>query len=162
MAFRGPDTYLIQAKGDTIPQLTPPPPPRSQTTSPSRVVRPDERSLRAMTETPMSGETLRNGTPPSGPPSTSNNGAPTTFAETPNGGIKRMKSSLAVSLTAADMPPVNPADTTTPMPPSRQPTVASLDDLLSRPPSKRPASAAARKGARNRYVDVLQTGTEAT
>jgi hypothetical protein len=42
----------------------------------------------------------------------------------------------------------------------KPPVSASIDDLLSRPPSKRPTSAASRKGAKNRYVDVFQQPPE--
>lgn len=153
----------VQAKGEPVVPAPPPAPPRTQTASPSGAIRPDSASARVMSATPPSSQLARNGMPPPGPPAAASGRNPMTgsagFTETGGGGIKRMKSSLAESVTAAEVP----ATSTTPAAPpplNRAPTGASLDDLLSRPPSKRPASAAARKGARNRYVDVFQPGTE--
>ncbi|WWD17433.1 hypothetical protein CI109_101874 [Kwoniella shandongensis] len=167
------------AKGEkAVPNATPPPP-RAQTASPSRAARPEPNSnARATSATPPPSQLSR---PPPGPsstfgrsttaPLTSGSGGPPPpigagFAEGPDGGIRRMKSSLAESVTANDIappsgmrPPPPPGAGGGPPPPSRPSTAtgASLDDLLSRPPSKRPASAM-KKGARNRYVDVFQPG----
>ncbi|WRT66232.1 uncharacterized protein IL334_003185 [Kwoniella shivajii] len=149
------------AKPEPAATAAPPPPPsRAQTVSPSRSSRPEPPSgaSRAMSATPPPSQ---RGPPP--PPNLprSNTG----FAEGPDGSIKRMKSSLSESVTASDIPsgapqgPPKPPGSRPPSgPPSRTPSAAgpSLDDLLSRPPTKRPASAAAKKGARNRYVDVFQ------
>ncbi|KAK8864270.1 hypothetical protein IAR55_001516 [Kwoniella newhampshirensis] len=163
------------AKGEkTVPNATPPPP-RAQTASPSRASRPEPTlNSRAMSATPPPSQMSR---PPPGPsssfarsttaPLTSSGPPPPPpsgagFAEGPDGGIRRMKSSLAESVTASDItPPTSGSGVARPPPPSRPPTAAgaSIDDLLSRPPSKRPASAM-KKGARNRYVDVFQTGGE--
>ncbi|WVQ99280.1 hypothetical protein IAU59_006412 [Kwoniella sp. CBS 9459] len=175
------------AKPEAAPAAAAPPPPRAATASPSRSARPEPPSAaRASSATPPPSHR-----PP--PPSMSsiNGGANTLprsstsaagggsaggvvgFAEGPDGGIKRVKSSLNESVTASDIssaptPPVpGPGGAGPPRPPSGPPsrtstaaTGASLDDLLSRPPSKRPGSAAAKKGARNRYVDVFQPGAE--
>ncbi|OCF60462.1 hypothetical protein L486_00095 [Kwoniella mangroviensis CBS 10435] len=161
------------AKPESAGPSAPPPPPRAQTTSPSRSARPDNgANSRAMSATPPPGHRP----PVSGPPIGKPMG--TGFAEGPDGSIKRMKSSLNESLTASDLPsapplppssgppsfagaggpPKPPSSAGSSVPPSRtnSGTTPSIDDLLSRPPSKRPASAAAKKGARNRYVDVFQ------
>ncbi|WWC70316.1 uncharacterized protein I206_104266 [Kwoniella pini CBS 10737] len=163
------------AKPEAAGPSAPAPPPRAQTASPSRSARPEaEHNNRAMSATPPSGHR-----PP--PPSMSSiNGPPppsTGFAQGANGGIKRMKSSLHESVSAADLPsdpsppltadgppssggPPRPPIGLGSAPPSRTSSSGvgppSIDDLLSRPPSRRPASAAAKKGARNRYVDVFQ------
>jgi len=149
-----------QAKGDAAIPAPPPAPPRFSTASPSQLMRPESNPSRAMSSTPPPSQLARNSVPPSGPPGgvlrTSNVTA--SFAETADGGIKRMKSSLADSLT-----PDSSSSGAAPAPPplgSQTSTAASLDDLLSRPPSKRPSSAAAKKGAKNRYVDILKLGTE--
>jgi hypothetical protein len=86
------------------------------------------------------------------------------FTEMPDGGIKRQKSSLTDSVTPSSMTPPPGQAGGPPRPPSGPPKPpgppgSSLDDLLSRPPSKRPASAA-RKGVKNRYVDVFQEGNK--
>ncbi|WVF71600.1 hypothetical protein IAT40_006408 [Kwoniella sp. CBS 6097] len=175
------------AKPDAAPAAVTPPPPRAATASPSRSAQPEPPSAaRANSATPPSGHR-----PP--PPSMSaiNGGGANTFprsagaapppmgfAEGPDGGIKRVKSSLNESVTASEItsspvppgpgPCAPPGPGGPPRPPSGPPsrssttaaTGASLDDLLSRPPSKRPGSAAAKKGARNRYVDVFQPGAE--
>ncbi|WWC94041.1 hypothetical protein V866_000879 [Kwoniella sp. B9012] len=161
------------AKPEPAGPSAPPPPPRAQTASPSRSARPDNgANNRAMSATPPPGHRP----PVSGPPIGKPMGAG--FAEGPDGSIKRMKSSLNESLTASDLPsapppppssgppsfagaggpPKPPSSAGSSVPPSRtnSGTTPSIDDLLSRPPSKRPASAAAKKGARNRYVDVFQ------
>ncbi|WVQ72528.1 hypothetical protein IAR50_002085 [Cryptococcus sp. DSM 104548] len=137
-----------------------PPPPRAQTVSPSRAdTRPDA-SSRAMSAAPPL-PTNPYATLPRGaqaPPSGSS-----AFAEAPDGGIKRMKSSLPMAPPSSgppsgppSRPPSGPPSSA---PPSRPSTASnSLDDLLSggpRPASKRPGSAL-KKGARNRYVDVFQ------
>ncbi|WWC61759.1 uncharacterized protein I303_104344 [Kwoniella dejecticola CBS 10117] len=168
------------AKPEAAGPSAPPPPPRAQTASPSRSARPDAgngnvNSNRAMSATPPPGHR-----PP--PPSMSSiNGAgahppppmPMGFAQSADGSIKRMKSSLHESVSAADLPSGPPASSSGGSAPPRPPLPGSgsgppsrtsssgggppsIDDLLSRPPSKRPASAAAKKGARNRYVDVFQ------
>ncbi|WVW83755.1 hypothetical protein I302_105776 [Kwoniella bestiolae CBS 10118] len=157
------------AKPEPAGPSAPPPPPRAQTASPSRSARPDaEANNRAMSATPPPGHRP----PPSGPPMGAGGGPPPgrgmgmSFAEGPDGSIKRMKSSLNESVTASDLPSGPPSGPPKPpsiggggsVPPSRTSSGGppSIDDLLSRPPSKRPASAAAKKGARNRYVDVFQ------
>ena len=152
-----------QAKGDAAIPAAPPAPPRSGTASPSRTLRLEASSDRTVSATPPLSQLSRNSMPPSassGAPSPLSSSATAGFTE--NGGLKRMKSSLAESVIPADasgsdVPPGPPRP-----PPlgNRPPTAASLDDLLSRPPSRRPASAAAKKGARNRYVDVFQPGAE--
>nr|ODN97742.1 hypothetical protein L204_03165 [Cryptococcus depauperatus CBS 7855] len=131
------------AKGEVMPHVTSPPPSRAQTVSPSRSARPE--NTRAISATPPGSSSSNSfGTFPR-----STNAPPPNmpaFTEGPGGGIRRMKSSLAMS----QRPPSGP--------PSRTPTTeTSLDELLSgsRPASKRPGSAA-KKGARNRYVDVFQ------
>ncbi|WVR07153.1 hypothetical protein IAU60_004194 [Kwoniella sp. DSM 27419] len=161
------------AKVDAAPPAAAPPPPRAQTASPSQSARPE----------PPSAARASSAAPPlaaggSRPPPMSaahgntfprSAGPPSGFAEGADGGIKRVKSSLNESVTAADvatppvpsMPPGIGARPPSGGPPARSaPPGASIDDLLSRPPSKRPGSAAAKKGARNRYVDVFQPGAE--
>lgn len=153
----------------------PPPPPRAQTASPSHAARPDANNARASSATPPPSQQARSGPPAGLARSTT---APMGFTEMPDGQIKRQKSSLAESITADAATPgaggLAPMSSATPpaagppgggppggppkAPPSR-PATASIDDLLSRPPSKRPGSAAAKKSMRNKYVDILQPGT---
>ncbi|KAL7421721.1 hypothetical protein Q5752_003492 [Cryptotrichosporon argae] len=133
------------AKGEkTVPAATPPPP-RAQTVSPSHAMRPEPAASRAMSATP----------PPSHRP---NGAAPPRLASAPSA-PPATRSSLSESITAADVPPLARAPASAGSPsgplPNRAPG-ASLDDLLSRPASKRPGSAAAKKSARSRYVDVFQ------
>ncbi|OCF36721.1 hypothetical protein I316_01317 [Kwoniella heveanensis BCC8398] len=171
------------AKAEAAPAAATPPPPRAATASPSRSVRTEPPSAaRANSATPPQGHRP----PPPGMSSINGNsgvantfprssgaGPPSMgFAEGPDGGIKRVKSTLNESVTASDItssatPPLPGAGGPPRLPsgpPNRASTAggtgASLDDLLSRPPSKRPGSAAAKKGARNRYVDVFQPGAE--
>lgn len=155
-------------------QLLHHPPPRAQTASPSQAARPDtSTAARASSATPPPATMGRNGPPPPGMPRSTT--APMGFAETPEGGIKRMKSSLADSITAEEIssgtstplsaptpgagpgPGPSPSGPPGPPKPPSRPGTASIDDLLSRPPSKRPGSAA-KKPMRNRYVDVLTPG----
>ncbi|TYJ57016.1 hypothetical protein B9479_002295 [Cryptococcus floricola] len=137
-----------------------PPPPRAQTASPSRAATRGDAS-RAMSATPPM-PTNPYATLPRGaqapPPSGSS-----AFAEAPDGGIKRMKSSLPMAPPSSGppsgLPSRPPSGPPSSIPPSRPSTASSsLDDLLSggpRPASKRPGSAL-KKSAKNRYVDVFQ------
>ncbi|ORY32492.1 Sec23-binding domain of Sec16-domain-containing protein [Naematelia encephala] len=156
------------AKAPPAATAGPPPPPRAQTVSPSRATRPEAASARAMSATPPPPPSHfgRSNGPPAGPLRSVTGPPGSAFAETADGGIRRMKSSLVDSTSSADAaaPPTvmggGPPSRPPSGPPSRPPTTgASLDDLLSRPPSKRPASAA-KKSMRNRYVDVFQPGAE--
>lgn len=167
-----------QAKGETSLPTAPPPPPRAQTVSPGKAMRSDPAN-RASTATPPASQLSRSTGPPSAPATVSISRVappPSMSPADPDAynGPARPKSSLTESISATDIagagappgrPPTGPPPPTgggppSRPPPSKAPTAASLDDLLSRPPSKRPASAAARKGARNRYVDVFQPGGE--
>lgn len=154
-----------QAKPEAAAASTPPPPPRAQTASPSKATR-DAPNARASSATPPPSQLSRSAgpggappAPPSGLSRSSVSPASLGFTETADGGIRRQKSSLAESTTASDISAASPppGGAGPPRPPSGppRPPGASIDDLLSRPPSKRPASAA-RKGAKNRYVDVFQ------
>ncbi|ODO08033.1 hypothetical protein I350_03616 [Cryptococcus amylolentus CBS 6273] len=150
-------------KGTQAPASAPsatPPPPRAQTASPSRAAtRPD--ASRAMSATPPM-PTNPYATLPRGAQAPPSSGS-SAFAEAPDGGIKRMKSSLPMAPPSSGppsgLPSRPPSGPPSSVPPSRPSTASSsLDDLLSggpRPASKRPGSAL-KKGARNRYVDVFQ------
>lgn len=130
------------AKAEPAPAPAPPPP-------------------RAKTASPAGARPPAAGTPPPGsaPPSRLSMGS------------GHPPSSLSMGTTApppgAGGAPPRPPQSTTPgapppsssVPPSGRPKPvpgASLDDLLSRPSSGRPSSAAAKKKARGKYVDVFQ------
>jgi len=136
-----------QAKPEPAAAAPPPPPPsRPQSAAPAS---------RASSATPPPSSLSRSTGSSGMPPRSSTAGMG--FTEMPDGGIKRQKSSLSESVTPSGQTPPPGGAGGPPRPPSGppKPPGSSIDDLLSRPPSKRPASAA-RKGVKNRYVDVFQ------